>query len=224
MGAKSPSTPAQDQLCWIGKQLPDDAGLLRIEPECFGEIIGLAAELDANPLPIEALEPTDFDLPYCQSMMYRAYELAENELGFALIDRIPLETLNRETATKIYWILASMISRPVAQNWKGALVYSVADSSKMKPGDGIRPDVTNAEQNFHTDNSYNTTPPDFVCLFCLQTAKSGGISRIVSLETAKQRLKQRHPDLAQRLYEPFIFDRQREHEPGDQMWDGEPDL
>ena len=30
------------------------------------------------------------------------------------------------------------------------------------PGYGVRPDQTNIELKFHTDNSYNTTPPDTV--------------------------------------------------------------
>ena len=218
MGEHLSSAPVARQLQWIGKNLASDAGLIRIEPRCLKEISDLAADLTANPLPIEALQPGDFELPHCRAMMQRAGELAEDELGFALIDRLPVEQMGRDAATKVYWILASMISRPVAQNWKGALIYGVADTTKKKPGNGIRPDVTSAEQNFHTDNSYNTTPPDFVCLLCLQTAKAGGISRIVSFETAKRMLQDRNPDLVTRLYEPFLFDRQREHAPDDQKW------
>ena len=35
--------------------------------------------------------------------------------GFVIIDRLPLEYLSPETAIKIYWLLACMIARPVAQ-------------------------------------------------------------------------------------------------------------
>ncbi len=214
---------AQTQpLTWVGKDLPADAGIVRIGADERAEILDLASLLDANPLATEALIPDDFELPHCRAMMQRAHQLADSELGFVLIDRLPLEELARETAVKIYWLLASMISRPVAQNWKGALLYGVADITKKKPGNGIRPDVTNAEQNFHTDNSYNVMPPDFVCLLCVQTAKSGGISRIVSFETARQRLANSDPDLLRRLYQPVLFDRQREHAPGDCKWIAKP--
>ncbi|MGI9382976.1 MAG: TauD/TfdA family dioxygenase [Methyloligellaceae bacterium] len=203
---------------WVGSELPSDAGVVRISPDCAEEIRSLAAELDKNPLTTEALTPEDFDLPYSRDLMRRIRSLVEDELGFAIIDRLPLDEIGRDVAVKIYWLLASMLSRPVAQNWKGALLYDVADTTGKKPGNGIRPDVTNAEQNFHTDNSYNVMPPDYVCLLCLQAAKSGGVSRIVSLETAKERLEQHHPDLLKRLYEPFLFDRQREHAPNDPKW------
>lgn len=211
-----------DSLHWIGSDLPHDAGYLTIDAATQDEILRLADDLKANPFPTEALVPEDFDLPRCQALMARAHALAEAELGFALIDRIDLEQIERPVAVQVAWILTSMISRPVAQNWQGALIYGVANTSKKKPGNGIRPDVTNAEQNFHTDNSYNIMPPDFVALFCQQTAKSGGISRIVSFETARALMQDRHPDLVDRLYQPFLFDRQREHASGDQKWIANP--
>ena len=203
---------------WMGVDLAPDAGVIQMPEACLQEIVELAELLEANPLPIEALSAEEFVLPHCRRVMDQARQLVERETGFALIDRLPLDRINWDTATKIYWILVSMISRPVAQNWAGALVYGVADVTKKKPGNGIRPDVTNAEQNFHTDNSYNVTPPDLVALFCLQTAKSGGISRIVSFETVKLRMMERYPALLKRLYEPFLFDRQREHSPNDPKW------
>ncbi|MGI9409648.1 MAG: TauD/TfdA family dioxygenase [Hyphomicrobiaceae bacterium] len=218
-GQPLPADPiGHDVFAWQGRDLAPDAGVVRVEAECIEEIMDLARELEANPLPIEALAVDDFELPACRRMMRRAHTLVEHELGFALIDRLPLDRLQKETAVKVYWLLASMVSRPVAQNWKGALVYAVADVTKKRPGNGIRPDVTSAEQNFHTDNSYNVTPPDFVALLCMQTAKSGGISRIVSFEAARRRLEERGADLVQRLYQPFLFDRQREHAPGDEKW------
>ena len=57
------------------------------------------------------------------------------------------------------------------------------------PGNGVRPDVTNAEQNFHTDNSYNHVPPHYVGLMCLRTAMEGGVSGIVSFATAHEEMR-----------------------------------
>ena len=110
-----------------------------------------------------------------------------------------------------------MVARPVAQKWSGEMIYTVADLTGKKPGNGIRPDITNAEQNFHNDNSYNICPPEYVGLLCLQTARSGGISRVVSLETAQNLMQKRHPELLKRLYQPYRFDRQREHAPDGEM-------
>src|SRR5262245_55202333 len=136
--------------------------------------------------------------------------------GFAIVDRLPLERIEREEAVALFWLLSSLIARPVAQKWDGTMVYDVRDTGRP-PGNGVRPDVTNAEQSFHTDNSYNLCPPEHVGLLCLHPAMEGGVSRIVSLASVHNEMRRRRPDLLPRLYEPFYFDRQREHAPGDPM-------
>src|SRR5215467_14702502 len=198
---------------WIGSRLPADAGILSLPRECLDEIADLARVLDDHPLPTLALDPCDFELPACRDLMARAQAALETGPGFVILHRLPLQTLQKETSIKVYWLLARMLARPVAQKWTGEMTYTVADLTGKKPGNGIRPDITNAEQNFHNDNSYNVCPPDYVALLCLQSAKSGGISRVVSLETAHNLILQHHPLLLERLYQPYWFDRQREHAP-----------
>jgi len=87
--------------------------------------------------------------------------------------------------------------------------------AKLKPGSGIRPTVTNVDLRFHNDNSYNETPPEFVCLLCQQTAKQGGVSRLVSVYTVHNALLDHHADILSRLYQPFWYDRHAEHVPGE---------
>jgi alpha-ketoglutarate-dependent taurine dioxygenase len=202
---------------WIASSLPADAGILPLPRECLAEIVDLARVLDDNPLPTLALDPRDFDLPACRGLMARAQAALEDGPGFVILHRLPLQTLRKETSIKVYWLLARMLARPVAQKWTGEMIYTVADLTGKKPGNGIRPDVTNAEQNFHNDNSYNVCPPDYVALMCLQTAKSGGVSRVVSFETAHNLMQERHPELLERLFRPYRFDRQREHAAGAEM-------
>jgi alpha-ketoglutarate-dependent taurine dioxygenase len=202
---------------WIGSRLPADAGILSLPRECLDEIADLARVLDDHPLATLALDPCDFELPACRDLMARARAALETGPGFVILHRLPLQTLQKETSIKIYWLLARMLARPVAQKWTGEMIYTVADLTGKKPGNGIRPDITNAEQNFHNDNSYNVCPPDYVALLCLQTAKSGGVSRVVSFETAHNLMQERHPELLERLFRPYRFDRQREHGAGAEM-------
>src|SRR4051812_5523811 len=135
--------PARTGAAWIGSELTEDAGIVALTPQCLEEIARLAAMLGDNPLPTLALAPGDFDLPACCGVMAKVRANLDDGLGFAIIDRLPLETMQRETAIKIYWLLASMVARPVAQKWSGEMVYTVADLTGKKPGNGIRPDITN---------------------------------------------------------------------------------
>jgi alpha-ketoglutarate-dependent taurine dioxygenase len=201
-------------IAWTRDSLSAEDGAIALTPACLAEIRDTARLLAENPLPILALRPGDFAMPACEALMAEARRELERGVGFVLIDRLPVAEIGRDSATALYWLLCSMVARPVAQKWDGRMVYDVRDTGQ-KPGNGVRPDITNVEQNFHTDNSYNLCPPDYVALLCLQTAKSGGISRIVSFASAYNAMRRRHPELLARLYRPYWFDRQREHAPAD---------
>ena len=84
----------------------------------------------------------------------------------------------------------------MAQKLNGQMFYDVMDTgAKLKPGSGIRPTVTNVDLRFHNDNSYNETPPDYVCLLCLHPARQGGVSQVMSVATVHQALEERFPEL-----------------------------
>jgi alpha-ketoglutarate-dependent taurine dioxygenase len=202
------------RIAWTRDSLSSSDGVVALTPDCLAEIREVAALLKDNPVPVLALNPDEFDMPSCKRSMAEARRELDQGVGFVLVDRLPVDEFGRETATAIYWLLCSMVARPVAQKWDGCMVYDVRDTGQ-KPGNGVRPDITNVEQNFHTDNSYNLCPPDYVALLCLQTAKLGGISRIVSFASAHNEMRRRHPELLPRLYRPYWFDRQREHAPDD---------
>ena len=203
-------------LAWSGAALAPGAGRVPLPAACLAEIDAAVAAIRANPLPTLALSPEDFELPACRALMAEVKRGLDGGLGFALLDRLPVDRLSREDAVRAYWLLARLLARPVAQKWDGTMIYDVRDLGRP-PGNGVRPDVTNAEQNFHTDNSYNLCPPEYVGLLCLSPAMEGGVHYVVSLAAAHNALWRRQPDLLSRLYRPFHFDRQREHAPGDAM-------
>jgi alpha-ketoglutarate-dependent taurine dioxygenase len=201
-------------IAWTGKELAPSDGCLHISSACIEELDNLAQELRANPSSLFALRLADFSLPETARLMLKGRRILEDGPGFVLLDRLPLDRWSREEANAVYWLLCSMVARPVAQKWDGTMIYDVRDTGQ-KPGNGVRPDITNAAQNFHTDNSYNLCPPWYVALLCRQTAKEGGVSGLVSFYTAHNKMRRRHPELLERLYEDFAFDRQREHAPDD---------
>ena len=79
----------------------------------------------------------------------------------------------------------------------------------------MRPDKTSIEQYFHNDNAYNRCQPEFVGLLCLQPAAEGGRSGVASIRTIHNNLLRQHPAALARLYQPFLFDRQKEHAAGE---------
>ena len=178
----------------------------------LAELRAVLAELRRAPLPTFLLDPADFALDACRATMAEVRRVTQDGPMFAVLDRLPMAEISRDEAIQLYWLLSSLLSRPVAQKLDGQMFFDVRDTgAKLKPGSGIRPTVTNVDLRFHNDNSYNQSPPDYVCLLCLHPAKQGGVSQVMSVATVHQALQERFPELMDRLYQPFWYDRHAEH-------------
>src|SRR5215472_12383599 len=204
-------TPISGASAWLGCDVRAEHHLVELSDACRAEIRCAVDELRAYPLPTITLSPDDFTMPACREQMARVRCILDHGVRFAIVDRLPLAEMEAGEATTIYWLLSSMVSRPVAQKLDGTLIYDVLDTGQQAlPGSGVRPDKTNIEIRFHNDNAYNDTPPDYVGLLCLRQAMSGGHSRVISFHSTHNALLTRHPELLPRLYRPFWFDRQKE--------------
>lgn len=196
---------------WIGSKLNPTHGLFSFDDSCLSEIENAIMLIRDNPLPLLMLHPSNFNMPACTKLINEVFDCIENDLGFCLIDKLPLDHMSHQETISIYWLLSQMLGRPVAQKWcDGRMLYSVTDLG-LPSGNGVRPDVTNEEQSFHTDNSYNICPPDVVGLLCLQPSMRGGVSRVINMKSVLEKMEISHKTLVQRLCRPFVFDRQKEH-------------
>jgi len=199
---------------WTRDTLSPTDWTVRLPPAALAELRDVLAEIRRAPLPTFLLDPRDFALDACQAAMDEVRRVTSQGPMFAVLDRLPMAELSHDEATPLYWLLSSLLARPVAQKLNGQMFYDVLDTgAKLKPGSGIRPTVTNVDLRFHNDNSYNETPPDYVCLLCLHPAKQGGVSQVMSVATVHQALEERFPELMDRLYQPFWYDRHAEHQP-----------
>jgi alpha-ketoglutarate-dependent taurine dioxygenase len=115
----------------------------------------------------------------------------------------------------VYWLVGRLLGRPMEQNVQGTLLYDVRDTGQDVQY-GARFSVTNAESTFHTDNSFGAEVLDYVGLLCLNTARSGGASQIVSGQAVVNELRAREPAAAEALRRPFHFDRRGGLRPGDE--------
>jgi len=106
----------------------------------------------------------------------------------------------------LYWIVGQGLGRPFEQNVQGTLLYDVRDTGQDLTK-GARFSVTNYESSFHTDNSFGADVLDYVGLLCLQTAKAGGRSQVVSGFAVHKELMALRPEVLEELYQPFHIDR-----------------
>jgi alpha-ketoglutarate-dependent taurine dioxygenase len=198
---------------WLASEIKPDDWVVELSTEVLGEIDRLAGFLLQNPLPMLQRRLDEFELPACRQMMLAMKHILDDGVGFAVLDRLPMDDYPIETLLDIYWLLGQCIGRPVAQKWNGEMIYDVSDTG-ADYAYGTRGSRTSVELNFHTDNAFARMPPDYVALFCRQPAKNGGISRFCSLYSVHQRMLDQYPDELARLYQPVFYDRQKEHREG----------
>lgn len=205
-----------DARAWTRADLSPSDWTVELTPEALAELRVVLRELRRSPLPVFVLDPRDYALDACRAVMARVRDVTQTGPMFAVLDRLPLDEMTGPESVSLYWLLSSLLARPVAQKFNGQMFFDVNDTgATMKPGSGIRPTVTNVDLRFHNDNSYNESPPEYVCLLCQQTAKEGGVSQVVSVYSVHNALRAHHADILPRLYRPFWYDRHAEHEPGE---------
>ncbi len=203
-------SPSSNRLVWLASEITDSDWRIELPQPALDEIAHLARFIQDNPLQMLQRRLADVSIPACQKLMAEMKSKLDDGVGFAVLDRLPVDQFPIETLVEVYWLLGQCIGRPVAQKWNGQIIYEVSDTGQ-EFSYGVRGSHTRVELLFHTDNAFARMVPDYVGLFCRNPAKSGGVSRICSLYSVHQRMMHRHPDLLARLYQPMLFDRQKEH-------------
>ena len=206
--------PGSDRLCWLAPEIGADDYLIEIPAAARAEIAALARYVEDNPLPVLYRRLEDFALPACRAMMAGLKRILDDGVGFAVLDRLPMDDFDIDTLVQVYWLLGQSIGRPVAQKWDGQMIYHVTDTGAAYEY-GTRGSYTSVELVFHTDNAFARMVPDYVGLLCHNPAKQGGVSRFCSLYSVHQRMLELYPEQLVRLYQPMLFDRQKEHREGD---------
>ncbi|MBX2882316.1 MAG: TauD/TfdA family dioxygenase [Granulosicoccus sp.] len=196
--------------CWLASEITSSDWLITLNPEAKKELSELARHIEQHPIQQLQRRVTGYAIPALRDLMQQLKHKLDHGVGFAVLDRISTQQYPQETLVEIYWILGQLIGRPVAQKWNGEMIYDVRDTG-VQFQYGVRGSRTSVELLFHTDNAFGHMVPDYVGLFCKNPAKEGGISRFCSLYTLHHRLQRSHPDVLRQLYQPMLYDRQKEH-------------
>ena len=150
------------------------------------------------------------DLTACEECLGPVRDALLSGRGFAIVQRLPVETASQRRLTALYWALGHLLGTPQVQDKHGTLLFDVTDTGQDVK-QGARFSVTNAESGYHTDCAFNPGIPEVVGLLCLKTAKSGGRSQLVSAYSVHDELAACFPDELETLYRPFHFDRRGQH-------------
>lgn len=103
-----------DGRAWTLDTIDPDNTIIHLDDTQLAELKDIARDLIENPLPELMHRPDQINAPGMSAAMNEIRKLLAIP-GIGVIDRLPLDDIDYDTAKTIYWILGQMVSLPVAQ-------------------------------------------------------------------------------------------------------------
>jgi hypothetical protein len=198
--------PAIDGPCaWYGPDMASRTDWIEVlSPAELAEIEWASRRLlEAEP-DWQVLRRDDFPLPELSGRLARIVDEVLDGRGFVLMRGLPVQGWGRRLCAVAFLGLGLHFGHLRPQNRHGHLLGHVKDLGLSSGDPNVRIYQTKERQNYHTDSC------DVVGLLCLQPAKEGGLSSLVSTVTIFNEMCKRRPDLAKVLFEPIETDRRGE--------------
>ncbi len=170
----------------------------------IAEIDAASQRLASAEIDIPSIRRADFPLPTLGPRLRRILEEVLNGRGFVLLRRLPVERWSRRQAATAFFGLGAHLGNARTQNAQGHVLGHVQDLGWSSSDPNVRIYQTPERQGYHTDSC------DIVGLLCLQPAKAGGLSSLVSSVTIFNEMRRRRPGLLPCLFEPIETDRRGE--------------
>ncbi len=169
------------------------------------EVEAATKALVARNADIAAITAHDFPLPTLGAKLRaRVADEVLNGRGFLLLRGLPVERWSMAESATAFFGLGAHLGSARSQNGKGHVLGHVQDLGLDVKDPNVRIYQTHERQTYHTDSC------DIVGLLCLKTAKSGGLSALVSSTTIFNEMRRQRPDLLQLLFQPLATDRRGE--------------
>ncbi len=191
---------------WYGPDMTQrkDEWMLQLSASDIAELEAAAAPVLASGQNIAVLTAANFPLPgLAERLMALRRDLIRGR-GFALLGGLPVAKYTEREAGTIFYGLGCHLGTPRSQNAKGHMLGHVRDLGLSSNDPNVRIYQTNERQTFHTDST------DVVGLLCINKAKAGGASLLVSASTIFNEIRKARPDLLELLLQPIATDRRGE--------------
>jgi hypothetical protein len=202
---KDPLTAIAGAAAWTGAAMRTRRDwLVELGAAELAEIEAAMRGAIARDLDILDVDRAAFPLPGLGARLAALREELLWGRGFVQLRGLPVARWTRREAALAYWGIGAHFGRAVSQNAKGHALGHVRDLGFSADDPNARVYQTTARQFFHTDSC------DIVALLCLQTARSGGLSCLVSSATVFNEMLARRRDLVVELMRPVCIDRRGE--------------
>lgn len=197
-------------VAWSGRDLvADDSWTYAVSDADVGELdAALAVARERSPI-VEHGQREDFPLPLLGPRLARVGDALESGRGMYLLRGLPVARWGVHETARALWGIGTHLGRAIPQNARGDLVGHVRDEGKELTDPHARGYQTRVAQSLHVDRC------DVVGLLCVNKARLGGTSRVVSSMRVHNEMLARHPQHLGVLYTPFAIDLRGEERAGE---------
>lgn len=190
---------------WYGADLVASADWTHtLSGQEITEVHSAATHLARSEPDLTSITPNHFPLPTLGARFRRMLGEVLNGRGFVLVRKLPIECWSQLEAVAAFVGVGVHLGALRTQNAAGHLLGHVKDVGRSSQDPNARIYQTRERQTYHTDSC------DVVGLMCVRTAKSGGLSSLVSSATIFNEMRRRCPDLLKLLLDPIETDRRGE--------------
>ena len=197
----------EDKTAWVGADFPTSDSYRRpLAPDMVAEVANAArAALDSG-ADAHAMGLRKAHLPVTSALLRAAYDDVENGVGFTVLTGLPVEDWGLDLSRAALCLIGSHFGEISLQNREGEYVVDVMDKSTPLSSQ-FRGYHSNDRLEFHNDGT-NT-----VALMCMETAKSGGESLLISASTLYNEISRLRPDLLATLMRGYRHSRRNQRDP-----------
>ncbi len=212
-----PPQAIEGPFAWLGKDIERSSDWIEtVSREEVAEVEDAMRAVKQRGLALHEVRRADFPLPRLSQRLSRIARELEQGRGLVLLRGLPVQQYSDDETRFIVWGVGAHLGIPVSQSKKGELLGEVRDIGVRLGTPTSRGYRSNEHLRFHTDLA------DLVLLLCVQKAKSGGLSRVVSSVAIHNEMLRRRPDLLALLYKDYYHSRQGEEAPGEGPWYAKP--
>ena len=198
---------------WYGPEMKKSGAWIHALSETeSNEMVDAMRQARSRHDDIADMTKADFAVPTFGQTLEDLRQEVMHGRGFVLLRNFPVEGFSFEEIATMYWGFGTYMGSARSQNARGHLLGHVTDITDQYEDPSRRGYLSRRHLLYHSDSV------DMVSLLCLQKAKEGGLSTIVSSYTIHDEMWKRRPDLAERLYRGVPRSRRKEIPEGKGPW------
>ena len=211
---KAKFEPVMEAAAWTAADLKkNQSWVYKLSKTDQEELDVLVAGLETRVTDILEISRKDIELPTLGPKLVKISNEIIHGRGLAMIRGVPVKRYNRFQSALAMWCIGLFVGDPVSQNAKGHLLGHV----KNLGGTSLR---NPKNRGYQTDEGlpYHCDSCDVVGLMCLNPAKRGGKSAVVSSLNIYNEMLKFNPALVAVLAGPIFRDRRNEIPEGKKPW------